>query len=81
MHKFPAITVSICNLRPESRGTCHITANDPNAAPSIKPNYLSTDNDRLVAALSIRHARSLMAAERMKEFSPLEIKPGPEMGI
>ena len=49
------------------------------AAPSIKPNYLSTHNDRLVAALSIRHARSLMAAERMKEFSPLEIKPGPEI--
>jgi len=79
LHKFPAITVSVCNLRPESRGTCHITENDPARAPAIKPNYLSTDNDRLIAAVSIRHARKLMAAERMKEFSPIEIKPGPEI--
>jgi len=77
LHPFPAITVSVCNLRPESRGNCHITANDYRVPPAIKPNYLSTEGDRMVAADSIRHARKLMATERMKEFSPDEIKPGP----
>jgi len=76
LHPFPAITVSVCNLRPESRGNCHITANDYRVPPAIKPNYLSTEGDRMVAADSIRHARKLMATERMKEFSPDEIKPG-----
>jgi len=77
LHPFPAITVSVCNLRPESRGTCHITESDYQVPPAIKPNYLSTEGDRMVAADSIRHARKLMATERMKEFSPDEIKPGP----
>jgi len=77
LHPFPAITVSVCNLRPESRGTCHIKENDFRVPPAIKPSYLSTEGDRMVAADSIRHARKLMATERMAEFSPQEIKPGP----
>jgi choline dehydrogenase len=76
LHKFPAITVSVCNLRPESRGTCHIKQADPGVAPAIRPNYLSTDRDRKVAADSIRHARRLMATDRMAEFQPDEMKPG-----
>jgi len=79
LHPFPAITVSVCNLRPESRGTCHITANDYQLPPAIKPNYLSTEGDRMVAADSIRHARKLMATHRMADFSPDEIKPGPSV--
>jgi len=76
LHKFPALTVSVCNLRPTSRGTCHIISNKPDTPPAIRPNYLSTDADRKVAADSIRHARKIMATERMGEFSPLEFKPG-----
>lgn len=79
LHPFPAITVSVCNLRPESRGTCHITENDYRVSPAIKPNYFSTISDRLVAADSIRHARNLMATNKMSEFNPQEIKPGPEI--
>ncbi len=79
LHSFPAITVSVCNLRPTSTGTCHITSNNYKHAPSIKPNYLSTDIDRLVAADSIRHARKLMNTQRMAQFSPEEIKPGPHI--
>ncbi|SLN75961.1 GMC family oxidoreductase [Oceanibacterium hippocampi] len=79
LHDFPAITVSVCNLRPESRGEVTISGSDPGAKPIIRPNYLSTDRDRLVAAQSIRHARSLMATGRMQEFRPVEIKPGPEI--
>ncbi|GAA6169391.1 GMC family oxidoreductase [Sessilibacter corallicola] len=79
LHSFPAITVSVCNLRPTSTGTCHITSNNFKHAPAIKPNYLSTDIDRLVAADSIRHARKLMNTQRMAQFSPEEIKPGPHI--
>ena len=76
LHEFPGITVSVCNLRPESRGTCHIQSNDPEVAPAIKPNYLSTEGDRKVASDSLRHARKLMATARLGEFSPVELKPG-----
>jgi choline dehydrogenase len=79
LHTFPAITVSVCNLRPESRGSSHIKNRDPATQPAIKPNYLSTENDRLVAADSIRHARKLMMTKRLAEFSPNEIKPGPHV--
>jgi len=71
--------VSVCNLRPDSRGTCHITAKDSNVAPAIKPNYLSCESDKLVAVESIRHARKLMTTNYMSKYQPEEIKPGPEM--
>lgn len=76
LHDFPAITVSVCNLRPESRGTVSIRSTDPAMAPEIRPNYLSAEVDRRVAAESIRHARALMATRRMAEFAPQEFKPG-----
>ncbi|MBC7154794.1 MAG: GMC family oxidoreductase N-terminal domain-containing protein [Rhodobacteraceae bacterium] len=79
LHRFPALTVSVCNLRPESRGTCHIRSNDPMAAPVIRPNYLSAPADRAVAADSIRHARRLMATGRLRGFAPTELKPGPDV--
>jgi choline dehydrogenase len=79
LHEFPAITVSVCNLRPESRGTCHIQSTDPKVPPAIKPNYLSTDGDRKVAADSLRHARQLMATQRLQEFNPVELKPGAQL--
>ncbi len=79
LHDFPAITVSVCNLRPESRGTSHITSADFLTSPAIKPNYLTTAADKQVAADSITHARKLMATNRMREFNPMEIKPGPHV--
>jgi choline dehydrogenase len=79
LHTFPAITVSVCNLRPESRGHIRIRSADPKAAPAIRPNYLSTDADREVAAQSIVHARRLMATRRMAAYRPQEFKPGTEI--
>lgn len=79
LHKDPAITVSVCNLRPESRGSCHIASKDPSKAPLIQPNYLSTPSDRQVAADSIRHARALMATAKMQQHYASEIKPGAEL--
>lgn len=78
LHRFPAITMSVCNLRPQSRGSVKITAPDPRAMPAIDPNYLADDADRLVAAESIRHARRLMATRAMAPFAPREFKPGAE---
>ncbi|MBF9030135.1 choline dehydrogenase [Rhodobacterales bacterium HKCCE3408] len=79
LHTFPAVTVSVCNLRPESRGSSHITAPDAAAVPSIRPNYLGTDGDRRVAVQSIRHARTLMQTRAMAQFSPQEYLPGPQI--
>ena len=76
LHRFPALTVSVCNLRPESRGTCHITSPDPAAPPAIRPNYLSTEGDRQVAIQSIRHARRLMQTAVMRAHAPEEHLPG-----
>jgi choline dehydrogenase-like flavoprotein len=76
LHDFPAITISVCNLRPTSRGATHAESRDPAAAPRIQPNYLSTVEDRAVAADSIRLARRLAAAPALARFSPRELKPG-----
>ncbi len=73
---FPAITASVCNLRPESRGTVRLTSPDPRAAPEIAPNYLSTEGDRRVAADAIRLTRRIMAGRAMARYSPEELKPG-----
>jgi choline dehydrogenase-like flavoprotein len=76
MHDFPAITVSVCNLRPTSRGSVRLAGPDPSAAPKIAPHYLSTEEDRQVAVESIRLARKLMAQPVLSRFQPEEFLPG-----
>ncbi len=78
LHGFPAITISVCNLRPSSRGSTHASTPDPRASPSIRPNYLSMIEDRRVACDSIRLARRLAAAPALARYSPRELMPGPE---
>jgi choline dehydrogenase len=80
LHTFPAITVSACNLRPASRGTVRPKSADPLAAPLIAPNYLSTVEDRTVAADAIRATRRLMAQPAMRKFAPQEYSPGLHVG-
>lgn len=80
LHRFPAITVSACNLRPTSRGSVRITAASAHAAPRIAPNYLSTEEDRKVAADAIRVTRRLMAQPSLSRFRPSEYLPGPAVG-
>jgi choline dehydrogenase len=75
---FPAFTASVCNLRPESRGRTAITSADPAAAPSIRPNYLSTEEDRRVAAQAIRVTREIAAQPAMARYHPEEVRPGPD---
>jgi choline dehydrogenase len=80
LHTFPAITVSACNLQPSSRGTVRPKSADPTAAPLIAPNYLSTDEDRAVAADAIRATRRLMLQPAVRKFAPSEYLPGPDVG-
>jgi choline dehydrogenase-like flavoprotein len=80
LHRFSAITVSACNLQPTSRGTVRIRSADPNEPPSIAPHYLSTDEDRQVAANAIRTTRRLMQQQALARFSPSELLPGPTIG-
>ncbi|WP_283745255.1 GMC family oxidoreductase N-terminal domain-containing protein [Sideroxydans sp. CL21] len=76
LHSFNAFTASVCNLRPTSRGSVHITSTDIDAAPEIKPNYLSTEEDCRVAAESLRLTRRILASPAFKPYAPEEYKPG-----
>jgi choline dehydrogenase-like flavoprotein len=80
LHRFPAITVSPCNLRPTSRGTVRITSPGMESRPEIAPNYLSTDADRRIAADCIRLTRRLMAQPALSQYRPEEFRPGPSVG-
>ena len=79
LHRFPAITVSACNLRPTSRGTVKPGTADPTAPPAIAPCYLSTAEDRRVAADAIRVTRRLMRQPALAPYRPDEFLPGPDV--
>ncbi|HZQ73211.1 MAG TPA: GMC family oxidoreductase N-terminal domain-containing protein [Burkholderiales bacterium] len=76
LHSFPAITPSVCNLRPSSRGWVRIRSPRPADHPEIKLNYLSTEEDRRVAAESVRFTRRIMAAKALAKYQPEEYRPG-----
>jgi choline dehydrogenase len=78
-HPFPGITLSVCNVRPESRGFVRLKSRDPKVAPAIQPNYLSTARDRTVAAESIRLSRRIAGAAAMATYAPEEFRPGPKV--
>jgi len=80
LHRFPAITVSACNLRPTSRGTIRLRSADPADTPRIAPNYLATPEDRRVAADAIRVTRRLMRQPALQPYQPEEFLPGPAVG-
>lgn len=76
LHPFPAFTASIANIRPTSRGALTLKSADPAQAPAIAPNYLSTPEDRRVAADSIRVTRDIVAQPALKKYAPVEYLPG-----
>ena len=77
-HRFPAITASVCNLRPTSRGHVRITSPDPRAYPAIQCNYLSTPEDRKVAIDAMRLTRRIVTgSQALKPYEPEEFVPGP----
>jgi choline dehydrogenase-like flavoprotein len=75
---FPAFTASVANIRPTSRGSVRIMSPDPAAHPEIKPNYLSTAEDRHVAAEAIRVTRNIVSMPALARYRPQEFRPGLE---
>jgi len=78
MHPFPGVTLSVCQLRPESKGRIEITSPDPKAYPAIHPNYLATSKDQQTAINSLKFTRRLVETEALKKFVVREHLPGPE---
>ena len=76
LHKFPAFTASVANLQPTSRGHIRLRSRNPAETPAIKPNYLSTDQDRRIAVQSIRVTRRIVAQPAMAPYHPAEYLPG-----
>jgi choline dehydrogenase len=76
LHPFNAFTASVCNLNPTSRGQVRLCAPDPLAAPSIRTNYLSTEEDRRIAAESLRVTRRIVSQPALSKYKPQEVKPG-----
>ena len=77
LHRFPAFTASVCNLRPSSRGEVRISSSQPQDAPLIAPRYLSTDEDRRIAADALRLTRRIVAQPALAPYHPQEHLPGP----
>jgi choline dehydrogenase len=79
LHPFGAITPSVCNLRPSSRGHVRMASADPLTNPKISCNYLSTDADRQAAVRGLRMTRQIMAAPALARYGPQELLPGPKL--
>ena len=79
LHRFDAITPSVCNLRPTSRGEIRLASPDPETPPVIDPNYLATPEDRRVAVKGLRFTRRIMAAPALAKYQPVEWLPGAEL--
>jgi choline dehydrogenase len=79
LHPFPAITASVCNLRPESRGRVSLRDADPASTPCIEPRYLSTEGDRATAVEAIRLTRRIMASAAFAAHTPVELLPGSDI--
>ena len=79
LHTFPAFTASVCNLRPESRGTIRLKSANPYDSPSIRPNYLSAERDKQVAAQAVRYTRNIVNQPALAKYKPQEFKPGLEL--
>jgi choline dehydrogenase len=81
LHRFPAFTASVCNLRPSSRGSVHAgeTGDAGILRPRIQPNYLETDEDRRVAVDALRLVRHIVSQPALAPYRPVEVKPGPDL--
>jgi len=76
LHSFPAITPSVCNLRPASRGWVRIKSPDASVYPEIRLNYLKEEEDRRVAVDAMRFTRRIMSAKALAKYEPEEYRPG-----
>jgi choline dehydrogenase len=77
LHAFNAFTASVCNLRPSSRGSVHITSKELSEPPAINPNYLASSEDKQVALEALRFTRNIMQQKAFDDFDVKEFRPGP----
>ena len=78
VHPFSGFTLSVCQLRPESRGHVRIRSTDPFEAPEMQPNYLATELDRRTTVAAVKAARAIAATAAMRPYVKREFKPGAE---
>jgi choline dehydrogenase len=79
LHSFSGFTASVCQLRPESRGSLRIRSADPTAPPEIRINYLATETDRAAFIEGIKILRKILAAPALKAYAVEEVYPGPKV--
>ncbi len=79
LHSYSGFSASVCQLRPESRGSLRIKSADPSAAPEIRINYLATETDRTANVEGLKILRKILAAPALKPFSVEEVEPGPKV--
>src|SRR3981189_1511797 len=79
LHPFSGFTASVCQLRPESRGSLRIRSADPSVAPEIRINYLATETDRRAFIDGIRILRNILPADALKAYAVGEVDPGPKV--
>ena len=77
-HPWSGFTMSVCQLRPTSRGTVRIKSNDPRQAPAMQPNYLSTELDCETTVAGLKLARTIAATHAMRDYTLDEYRPGPD---
>ena len=77
-HPWPGFTMSVCQLRPESRGTVRVRSTDPLEAPAMQPNYLATELDRRCTVAGVKLARALAATAALRPYVAEEYRPGPQ---
>src|SRR6185295_4570111 len=79
LHAYSGFSASVCQLRPESRGSLRIKSADPSVAPEIRINYLATETDRTANVEGLKILRRILAAPALKPFSVEEVEPGPKV--
>lgn len=79
LHSYNAITPSVCNIRPTSRGWIKAVSSNPLKYPKILCNYLSTKEDLDVAVAGLKKTREIMQSKSLMPFTPEEILPGPSL--
>src|SRR5436309_10983308 len=80
LHAYSGFSASVCQLRPESRGSLRIKSADPALAPEIRINYLATETDRTANVEGLKILRKILAAPALKPIVVEEVEPGPKAG-
>ena len=75
VHPFSGFTMSVCQLRPESRGYVHIQSADPLVPPKMFANYMSTAYDREISIAAVKYARKIAQTEPLRSLIVREVKP------